>query len=166
VWPKANVRSLSKIQNPQRPRTFFSTLGKAIHRAFIVRQVIGVHLGEVSSQDVVSHMADFLLTHERMRWSMVTGRYDGRLFISLRTHDPRADAGRLLWRLLGSDTSAGGHSRVAGGSLAVGKDAGEGAWVRAEQQVTRAFLQSHRYQEPFEVKYPYQDLPIKSQVSP
>ena len=154
-FPKASIASLSKIQNPPRPGSFFLTLGKAVHHAFLVGRVIGVHLGPVPSQDVVAHMADFLLTHERMRWSIVTGRYDGRLYVSLRTRDRRAEAGRLLWRLLGSGTSAGGHGMIAGGSVAVEAGASEAAWVAAERQVAASFLKSQGYKEPFEFQYPY-----------
>jgi len=159
LFPKASLASLSKIQNPPRPGSFFTTLGHAIYHAFIVGRVIGVHLGPVPSQDVVAHMADFLLTHERMRWSIVTGRYDGRLYVSLRTRDRRAEAGRLLWRLLGSGTSAGGHSMIAGGSVAVDPGASEAAWVAAERHLAAAFLKSQGHKEPFAFEYPYRIHP-------
>lgn len=152
---KANVRSLSKIQNPPRPSSFFQTLGTAIRHAFIAGRIIGVHLGEVPSQDIVAHMADFLLTHERMRWSLATGRYQDKLFVSLRTRNPKAQAGRLLWRLLGRGTSAGGHSMIAGGSVEIGQNVSEAAWRKAEQQVVSAFLKSQGHEEPFDLQYPF-----------
>ena len=158
LFPRASVSILAKIEHPPRPDSFFHTLGTAIRQAFVAGSVIGVHLGEVSNQDVVAHMADFLLTHERMRWSFVTGRYQGRLCVSLRTRHRRAEAGRLLWRLLGSGTSAGGHRMIAGGAITVGQDASEVAWRAAEQQLTRAFLKSQGRAEPFEVQHPYRSL--------
>ena len=157
-FAKCNMRTLSKVQNPPRPSSFFYTLGKAIHRAFIVNRVIGVHLGPGPSQDIVAHMADFLLTHEKAYWSVVTGRFEGRLYVSLRTRNPRAEAGRLLWRLLGAGTSAGGHAMIAGGSILVGKEADEPAWQQAEEQLTSAFLRSQGYEEPWAFQYPYEDL--------
>jgi nanoRNase/pAp phosphatase (c-di-AMP/oligoRNAs hydrolase) len=161
-FPRASMHSLSKIQNPPRPASFFETLGKAIHRAFVVDRVIGVHLATVPSQDVIAHMADFLLTHEKMRWSLVTGRYGGRLYVSLRTRDRRAEAGKLLWRLLGSGTAAGGHSMIAGGSIMVGEHASETAWVAAERQLTTAFLRSQGDTEPFEFQHPYRHVRLHS----
>jgi nanoRNase/pAp phosphatase (c-di-AMP/oligoRNAs hydrolase) len=158
LFGKCNMRTLSKIQNPPRPSSFFYTLGKAIHRAFIVNRVIGVHLGPVPSQDIVAHMADFLLTHEKAYWSIVTGRYEGRLYISLRTRNARAEAGRLLWRLLGAGTSAGGHAMIAGGSILVGAEADELAWHQAEEDLTSAFLRSQGYDEPWAFQYPYEEL--------
>jgi len=155
LFPKASMRSLSRIQHPPRPSSFFYTLGTAIHQAFVIGRIIGVHLGRVPSQDVVAHMADFLLTHEGMRWSIVTGRYAGKLFVSLRTRDRRAEAGRLLWRLLGSGTSAGGHGMIAGGAVVVGEQANESAWIASERQLTGAFLRSQGCREPFHLAFPY-----------
>lgn len=156
LFSLASMRALSKIQNPPRPGSFFYTIGKAVHRAFVVRNIIGVHLAAVPSQDIVAHMADFLLTYETMRWSLVTGRYDGRLFVSLRTLNPRAEAGRLLWRLLGGGTAAGGHAMIAGGSILIGREATERQWQEAEELLTMAFLRSQGLKEPFEFQYPFQ----------
>jgi len=158
LFPKASMSALSKIQNPPRPSAFFYTLGKAIHQAFVVGRVIGVHLGAVHNQDVVAHMADLLLSHEKMTWSIVTGRYEGRLCVSLRTRSRRAEAGKLLWRLLGSGTSAGGHKMIAGGSLLVGQEARESAWRQAERQLTTAFLRRLGKKEPFAVEYPFRGV--------
>jgi len=158
LFARANIQSLSKIQNPPRPGSFFYTLGKAIKHAFVIGKIIGVHLGPVPSQDIVAHMADFLMSHEKMRWSIVTGRYDGRLFVSLRTRNPSARAGRLLWRLLGAGTSAGGHRMIAGGSVSVGKEASQADWLAAEEQVMADFLKSQSFKEPFALQYPYQIL--------
>lgn len=155
LFAKASVRSLSKIQNPPRPESFFRVLARAIRQAFVVERIVGVHLGPVPSQDIVSHMADFLLTHEWMRWAIVTGRYDGWLYVSLRTHHTRANAGRLLWRLLGSGTTAGGHQMIAGGAIRVGRDATDSAWRATETRLVAAFLASQGYQEPFEFRHPF-----------
>ncbi|MBI4343934.1 MAG: DHH family phosphoesterase [Candidatus Omnitrophica bacterium] len=155
-FPRASIAALSKIQNPPRPPSFFHVLERAIRHAFTAGRVIGVHLGPVPSQDIVAHMADFLLTHEQMRWSIVTGRYDGRLFISLRTRNPRAEAGRLLWRLLGRTTRAGGHSMIAGGSIEVGAEASEAAWRAAERELAAAFLRSQGRREPLALHHPFQ----------
>jgi len=156
LFQKANMLSLAKIQNPPRPSTFFNTLGKAIRRAFISKDIIGVHLGSVANQDIVSHMADFLLSHEKMRWSIVTGRYEGRLCISLRTRRKHAAAGKLLWRLLGEGTSAGGHAMIAGGSVMLGNDADEDEWEKTEDELTSDFLKKLGYKEPVEFEYPFQ----------
>lgn len=153
--PRASVRLLAKIEHPPRPDSFFLTLGRAIRDAFMAGRVIGVHLGAVPSQDVISHMADFLLSHEKAQWSLVTGRYGGRLYVSVRTRNPRAEAGRLLWRLLGSGTSAGGHRMIAGGAIIVGDAPTESQWQTVEQELTTRFLQRQGHKAPGALQYPY-----------
>ncbi len=158
LLPYASMRSLSQIQNPPRPDSFFYTLGKAIHRAFFLNGVIGVHLGSVPSQDVIAYMADFLLTHEKSKWALATGRYAGHLYVSLRTRKRRVRADRVLQHVLRSGTSAGGHRLIAGGSVTVGVRASETAWVSAERQLTAAFLRSQGHKPPFRLKFPYRDV--------
>ena len=43
------------------------------------------------------------------------GVFDDRLYLSIRTTNPRADAGRLMRRLLGKRGKGGGHGMMAGG---------------------------------------------------
>jgi nanoRNase/pAp phosphatase (c-di-AMP/oligoRNAs hydrolase) len=48
-------------------------------------------------------------------WSMCTGVFADRLYLSIRTTNSRADAGRLMRRLLGRKGKGGGHGMMAGG---------------------------------------------------
>lgn len=142
LWPRANMRALWKISFPKRPAVFFADLARGIRNAFTLRHIIGTNLGTLSTPDRVAQIADFLLTHEKMTWSVVTGRYQGRLHVSLRTSDPWGGAGRLLKRLLGGGNRGGGHAMIAGGSLEVGAHAPEIRWREAEEKVVASFLQS------------------------
>lgn len=139
-WLKANMKTLWRISYPQRPEAFFMTLAHAVREAFVAGRVIGANLGEVNTPDRVAQMADFLLTLEKMRWSIVTARYQGRLHVSLRANDPGAGAGRLLKRLLGGGNRGGGHGMIAGGSLDIGQDAPEPEWRAAEEKIVTEFL--------------------------
>ncbi len=152
---KSDTKALARIQNPPKPRAFFQILGLAIRNAFALRGVIGVHLGPVPTPDRVSQMADFLLTHERMRWSICTGRFGGKLFVSLRSRNPNARAGHLLRRLLGLGL-AGGHGMIAGGSVPLPADSTEGAWRSKEAEVTRSFLKALGLKDPLDLQYPFQ----------
>ncbi len=154
-WPRANMRALWKISYPKRSQNFFSDLARGIRNSFTTGSIIGVHLGPLKTPDRVAQIADFLLTHEKMRWSIVTGRYQGRLHVSLRTSDPGGGAGRLLKRILGGGNRGGGHTMIAGGSLEVGLDAAELAWHEAEETVTSAFLQSQGIKDPGLRLYPF-----------
>jgi nanoRNase/pAp phosphatase (c-di-AMP/oligoRNAs hydrolase) len=141
-WPKANMKTLWRISYPLRSEEFMGTLARGIRDTFIVDRVAGVHLGEVETPDRVAQIADFLMTLEKTRWSIVTARYQGRLHVSLRSNDPGAGAGRLLKRLLGGGNRGGGHGMIAGGSLELGSGASEAAWREAEDKVVSDFLAS------------------------
>jgi len=151
---KSDTKALSRIQNPPHPAAFFGLLGRAIRSAFVLRDIIGVHLRDVPTPDRVSQMADFLLTHEKMRWSLCTGRFNGRLYVSLRSRKADARAGRLLSRVLGPG-SAGGHSMIAGGSVPIPPEAAENDWRDREAEVTNGFLKALGLHEPFDLQYPY-----------
>ena len=141
-WPKANMKTLWRISYPQRSEDHFRTLARGIRDAYVAGKVVGAHLGEVSTPDRVAQMADFLLTLEKMQWSIVTARYQGRLHVSLRANDPGAGAGRLLKRLLGGGNRGGGHGMIAGGSVEVGAAPTEAVWRDAEDKIAVDFLAS------------------------
>jgi nanoRNase/pAp phosphatase (c-di-AMP/oligoRNAs hydrolase) len=153
--PKANLKALSRIVNVQRPASFFSMLSQGIQNAFTCRRIIGVHLGNIPNPDRVAQMADFLLTHEKMQWSMATGRYNGRVHVSLRTTNPAGEAGRLLKRLLGGGNRGGGHRMIAGGSIEVGSEAPEQKWQEAENSFTESFLKSRGIEHLSQCQYPF-----------
>ncbi|MBN2810205.1 MAG: DHH family phosphoesterase [Deltaproteobacteria bacterium] len=116
--PLVNMRRLSQIEFSRRPREHFLYIRKAIDNAFVYRQVIGSRLGPVENPDVVAEVADFLLLHERMSWSIVTALYEDKLIISLRAGSHRAHAGKVVRELIEKlGGTAGGHNQVAGGQL-------------------------------------------------
>jgi nanoRNase/pAp phosphatase (c-di-AMP/oligoRNAs hydrolase) len=116
LYPKVRKTILARIEHPRLPRTYFAVLDRALHRAVSYRNVIGTRLGEVETPDSVAEIADFLLAHERMGWSIVTGRHGGQLHVSLRAVRGRG-AGRLLREMLRERGTAGGHGRMAGGQI-------------------------------------------------
>jgi nanoRNase/pAp phosphatase (c-di-AMP/oligoRNAs hydrolase) len=116
LYPKVRKTILARIEHPRLPRSYFAVLDRALHQAVCYRNVIGTRLGDVETPDSVAEIADFLLAHERMGWSVVTGRHDGQLYISLRAIRGRG-AGRLLRELLRDRGTAGGHGRMAGGQV-------------------------------------------------
>ncbi len=116
--PLVNMRRLSQIEFSRRPREHFIHTRAAVDNAFYYRQIIGSRLGPIKNPDVVAEVADFLLLHERMSWSIVTAFYKGKLIISLRAAGHRARAGNVVRELLERNGgTAGGHNQVAGGQL-------------------------------------------------
>ena len=75
-----------------------------------------------------------------MRWAFCSGRYKGKLFISLRAANPDALACEVLRDVVWQEETAGGHGSIAGGSLEVGKDAGENVWISLEKKLIQRMV--------------------------
>jgi nanoRNase/pAp phosphatase (c-di-AMP/oligoRNAs hydrolase) len=114
-FPLANHRLLARIQNPRLPLAYFGDLHEALERLGSVDSLILSHLGAVGQPDIVPELADLLLRMEGKTWSLCTGYFGERLYLSIRTTNPHADAGALMRRLVGRRGKGGGHGRTAGG---------------------------------------------------
>ena len=114
-FPQADIRALAKIQKPRLPLSYFSTLHRSLESLETVSTLVVSHLGDVEQPDIVPEIADLLLRLEGKNWSACTGLYENRLYMSLRTTNPRTDAGRLMRRILGRRGKGGGHGMIAGG---------------------------------------------------
>ena len=115
LHPLADIRALARIQSPRLPLSYFRILHKGLNRLESVSTLVVSHLGAVEQPDIVPEIADLALRLEGKTWSLCTGVFDERLFLSIRTTNPRADAGRLMRRLLGRKGKGGGHGMMAGG---------------------------------------------------
>jgi len=110
-----DIRTLAKIQAPRLPLSYFGNLHEALENLASVSTLIVSHLGVVEQPDIVPEVADLLLRLEGKTWSLCTGIYEDRVYLSIRTSNPRADAGKLMRRLLGRRGKGGGHGMMAGG---------------------------------------------------
>ncbi|HRC88279.1 MAG TPA: DHHA1 domain-containing protein, partial [Thermoanaerobaculia bacterium] len=109
VFPKASKTLLSRIQNASQPLAYFKNLHSALEHLETVDTLIVTHLGEIEQPDIVPEIADLLLRLEGKTWSLATGVYQDRIYLSIRTTNPRADAGHLMRRLVGRRGKGGGH---------------------------------------------------------
>ncbi|HXO22905.1 MAG TPA: DHH family phosphoesterase [Thermoanaerobaculia bacterium] len=114
-FPQANHRLLARIQTPRLPFSYFSNLHEALESLEGVDTLIVSHLGPVEQPDIVPEIADLLLRMEGKTWSLASGLFGDRIYLSIRTTNPRAEAGTLMRRLLGRRGKGGGHGRTAGG---------------------------------------------------
>lgn len=112
---KANKRLLGKIQSAPLPATYFRNLHEALENLVSVDTLVVSQLGTVEQPDIIPEIADLLLRLEGKTWALCTGLFEERIFLSIRTTNPRADAGRLMRRLIGQRGRGGGHSMIAGG---------------------------------------------------
>jgi nanoRNase/pAp phosphatase (c-di-AMP/oligoRNAs hydrolase) len=122
-FPHANHRILARIQSPRLPLTYYSNLHEALENLATVDSLIVSHLGDVEQPDIVPEIADLLLRMEGKTWSLCTGFFGERLYLSIRTTNSRADAGSVMGRLVGRRGKGGGHGMMAGGWVDASKTA-------------------------------------------
>ncbi len=120
----ADLRALARIQSPPLPESYYRTLHEALEHVESVETLIVSHVGDVAQPDIVPEIADLLLRLQGKTWSFSTGVFDDRLYLSIRTTNPRANAGRLMRRLLGKRGKGGGHGMMAGGWMPLPRNGG------------------------------------------
>lgn len=155
VLHHADMRMLSRIQNPVRPRRFFSTLRRGIAEARLYRRLVVAHLGVVDTPDRVAQVAEFLLTYRRARWVLATGRHKGRLYASLRATQRDAEAGPILRGAFECPEDAGGHGPSAGGSCRLNVNAPEELWRAKEQALVNQVIKRLRIPTRIEPRRPF-----------
>lgn len=156
IIPHCDLRLLAQIQNPVQSKSFFSTLHRALNRAILYRRLLVSHLGFVANPDLVSQMADFLLTYEGASWTFCTGRFRGSIYASLRTSMPNVQAGDVLRSAFENPREAGGHGNIAGGSCKIGKNPTEEQWQEAEKTLQEKLFRKLRRARKAEYRRPFQ----------
>lgn len=155
IIPSADLGILAEIQNPKKPRRFFTTLMNGIGGATKAGWLLFSHLGAVDYPDVVAEIADTLLGLKGIRWAMCTGRYKGRLRISLRASVGRPAAADVLRDIVAHPADAGGHDTIAGGHISVGVRAGEESWEKAQQELSQRLIKRLRVPRAKTWRYPF-----------
>ena len=117
VYPKASMRTLARITHPKLSRSYFIYLNRTLRQSKSFRNLICAHLGEVPTPELVAEMADLLLRHKRTSWSFCSGRFKDDLYISLRSSNQNANAGKIIKNLVPNRKNAGGHGMFAGGKI-------------------------------------------------
>lgn len=120
LYPRISFKLLSKIEHPEVPREYFKTLGKAISRARLYKDVVVLDLGHTDDVDVIAEMADHLLRIEGVKWSLCVGESGGTVFFSIRTKKKQGSADRIAQKMVKEIGSGGGHSMMAGGKAGGG----------------------------------------------
>lgn len=115
LLPRIDKRMLARIQHARLPLAYFRNLHRALESLESVGTLVVSHLGPVDQPDIVPEIADLLLRLEGKTWSLCTGAHGDRIYLSIRTSNPRADAGNLMRRLLRRRGKGGGHGMMAGG---------------------------------------------------
>jgi nanoRNase/pAp phosphatase (c-di-AMP/oligoRNAs hydrolase) len=119
MQPKVDKKALARIQRAPLPLSYFRNLHQGLESLETVENLIISHLGRVEQPDIVPEIADLLLRMDDKTWSLCTGLFGERVYLSVRTSNPRADAGHLMRRIVGRRGKGGGHGTTAGGWVAI-----------------------------------------------
>jgi nanoRNase/pAp phosphatase (c-di-AMP/oligoRNAs hydrolase) len=120
LFPLVDKIELGHIEHPELPAAYFQLLHSAIARARTFGAVIATDLGSLYAPDLTAEIAERLLFVEGIRWSLAFGTYHHDLFVSLRTSDPRMNAGQLIREVCaGSGGTSGGHGSMAGARIPI-----------------------------------------------
>ena len=143
VFVKASMKRLAKIINPKRPQSYYEMVAKALHRAMNIRNLVCVHLGNVSNVEIVAEMADFFMGRENISWTLCTGRFKTQLVLSLRTSNNQKKANTILTQIVPDTRNVGGHDMIAGGRLDLSDNKYKAE--EAEKELSRNFAELFDY---------------------
>jgi nanoRNase/pAp phosphatase (c-di-AMP/oligoRNAs hydrolase) len=130
LYPLANKRMLSQIQRGRVPSAYYQMLATALANTTIYGTFAISDLREVENPDMIGEVADLLLRHEKVNWTLCYGVHAGRMLLSLRTQDTQHDAGEVMRRIVYRIGTGGGHASMAGGQISL-RPQGDGEPDRA-----------------------------------
>jgi nanoRNase/pAp phosphatase (c-di-AMP/oligoRNAs hydrolase) len=118
LHPLADKDKLARIKNAPLPEAFYETTLHALQSSFIYDNLLISWINDLPAPELCSQVVDFLVRHEGIEWAICAGVYDGKMVLSLRANQPRAQAGEIL-RMVAHKMGgrAGGHDRRAGGFI-------------------------------------------------
>jgi nanoRNase/pAp phosphatase (c-di-AMP/oligoRNAs hydrolase) len=108
-----NHNILRRIERPDLPDAALDVLARGLASRRLVEGVMFVHLGAVGYPELIAQFADFLLQVEGAEWSVVSGRVNGELHISVRNVGYVRAAGDVVREAFGDLGGAGGHRSMA-----------------------------------------------------
>jgi nanoRNase/pAp phosphatase (c-di-AMP/oligoRNAs hydrolase) len=119
LFPRIAPKTLSSIQNPRIPKSYFLKFADGINNSIQYGDVIISQMGRLHNPDIAAEMADFLLRMENIHWSLCIGEYRDDLVMSVRTSRKGWWAGRVALKVLRGLGTGGGHEQAAGGRVNV-----------------------------------------------
>lgn len=151
LFPLADNKMLSEIENPQVPVDYFRVFSKAITRAKIYGNIVVSDLGVIYAPELCAEVADRMLQIEGVNHALAVGWFEESLFLSLRTRSRNRNAGKKLHQIVCNDLkvgTAGGHGPMAGARIPVeGRSKRSRADLRRRiiAKVVQAFGQDHKH---------------------
>jgi nanoRNase/pAp phosphatase (c-di-AMP/oligoRNAs hydrolase) len=113
LYPLADPALIRKMEGAEITLERLDYVRHALERGSIADFVFTSYLGEVPREDVIVYVADFYLQLDETKWTIVAGRVNGSLIVSVRNLGYTRNAGEFVKRWFSEIGSAGGHRAMA-----------------------------------------------------
>jgi nanoRNase/pAp phosphatase (c-di-AMP/oligoRNAs hydrolase) len=113
LFRHANIHLARKIEQADLRFDFLKYFKIALNNMRLYKKKVFVHLGSVTTPDVLVIIADFFMRINSVTWSIVSGTCDNKLVIIFRNDGIRKNAGNSAKKGFGQLGSAGGHKNMA-----------------------------------------------------
>ncbi len=113
LYRYANINLAQRIEHGEIRYDFLKYFEQALHNKRMRKGRIFVHLGNVINPDICVIIADFFIRVDNVEWSVISGKYDKKLFIIFRNNELKKNAGNIAKKAFGDIGSAGGHRYMA-----------------------------------------------------
>lgn len=118
LYPLADKDVIAQIRNAPLPDAFFEALLQALQSSFIYDKLLISWINDLPNPELAAQVVDFLIRHEDIHWAVCAGVCGSQMVLSVRTNQPRAQAGEILRQVVARmGGKAGGHDRRAGGFI-------------------------------------------------
>ena len=113
LYPDINYNLLRRIEKPELPIKFAPVLAQALQGIQVENGLLVSCLGNVSREDLIPQIADFLLHFEDVEWVVCVGVFENQVIMSVRNVGYVKNAGDVVKRVIGNWGLGGGHRTMA-----------------------------------------------------
>lgn len=117
LLPQVDFKALYQITYPPLSSDYYRAVKKAVDKSLIYRFVLVAPLGKVPYPELPAEVADFLILKENVNFCLITGVYEGDLFLSIRSLRKKYNGAQLMQQIIKGYGSGGGHVLRAGGKI-------------------------------------------------
>lgn len=126
LYDKTDYSLIHKLENSTLYREDLRTYSKAIKNTEIYQNVSFTNIGRNCPEILIASICDFMLALVEVEVSVVYSIRNGGIKLSVRSENPRLDAGRITRKALKGIGDGGGHAAMAGGFVPLdSRDTGE-----------------------------------------
>ncbi len=115
LYDKTDYALIHRLENSTLYREDLHTYSRAIKNTEIYQSVSFTNTGRNCPEILIASICDFMLALVDVEVSVVYSIRNGGVKLSVRSENPRADAGRITRRALKGIGDGGGHPAMAGG---------------------------------------------------